>query len=190
MKPVRAEWVHRTDVEILQDVEHYQRGEPLCIRRNLHQVEPAIIGRNRRNRVTAMAREILRSEEGVARRKRSSHVVRDFALVESTSTLCSDRLQRRCKRRKANDVAFLGCSAVEKVMPGRSGISLELGDVSLPVPGHACADGKSALGIFDRRRQRVVETKTTMRLQDFLPSFDCSGHGDRMDGVANSSQTL
>src|SRR6516225_10941143 len=190
MKAIRAERVQRTNVKVLQDVEHHQRSEPLCIWRNLHEVEPAIIGRNRRNRVAAMAREILRGKERVASRKRYSHVVGDFALVESTSTLRGDGLQRRRKRRKANNVAFLGCSGVEKVVPGRSGIGLELDDVSLPVPGHAGADGKSALGIFDRWRQRAIETKPAMRLQDFLPGFDRSGYGDRMDGVANFSQTL
>src|SRR6476659_10113805 len=103
MKPVHAKRVQRTNVEVLQDVEHHQRSEPLCIRRNLHQVESAIIGRNRRNRVAAMAREILHSQEGVSSRKRSSHVLRDFALVESTSTLRGYGLQRRRKRRKLND---------------------------------------------------------------------------------------
>ena len=75
-------------------------------------------------------------------------------------------------------------------MRGGSGVRPEFGDVSVPVPSHAGTDGKSFLGIFDRGRQRAVETKTAVRLQDFFPGFDRTGHGDRMDGVADLKQTL
>ena len=61
METLGAERIERGEIEILQDVEHHQRGEPLPVRRNLDQIEPAIIGRDRRHRVAAMAREILRA---------------------------------------------------------------------------------------------------------------------------------
>ena len=62
MEAVGAERIERGEIEILQDVEHHQRGEPLPVRRNFDQVEAAIVGRDRRHRLAAMAREIFRGQ--------------------------------------------------------------------------------------------------------------------------------
>ena len=107
MKSLGPERIERLEVEILQDVEHHQRGEPLPVRRHFDEIEAAIIGRDRRDRIAAVAREILRGQERAARGQRRRHVVGDLALVEGARALGGDGLQSRGQRRKADDVAFL-----------------------------------------------------------------------------------
>ena len=184
------ERIERGEIEILQDVEHHQRGEPLPVRRNLDQIEPAIIGRDRRHRVAAMAREIVRGEERAARGKRRRHVVGDLALVEGARALGGNGLERRGQRRKADHVAFLRRRAVEQIMLGRARIGLQLADIAAPVPGDARGHREAALGIFDRGRQRAVEAEAAMRLEDRLPGIERARHGDGVDRSADLAQAL
>ena len=178
MESLGPERIERLDVEILQDVEHHQRGEPLPVRRDLDQIEPAIIGRDRRHHIAAVAREILRRQKRAARGHGRRHVVGDFALVEGARALGGDGLERRGQRRKTDDVAFLWRRAVEQIMLRRAGFGLELADIATPVPGHARRYRKAALGVFDRRLQRAVETEAAMAFENRLPGIERARHGD------------
>ncbi len=145
MEPLRAERIERLEIEVFQDVEHHQRGEPLPVRRDLDQIEPAIIGRDRRHGVAAMAREILRRQERAARGQRRRHVVGDLAFVEGARALGGDGFQRRGERRKADHIAFFRRRAVEQIMLRRARIGGELADIALPIPRHARAPPESRL---------------------------------------------
>ncbi len=178
MEALGPERIERGKVEILQDVEHHQRGEALPVRRDLEQVEAAVIGRDRRHHIAAMLGEILRRQERAARGNRRRHVVGDLAFVEGARALGGDGLQRLRQGRQAHDVAFLRRVAVEQIMLGGAGIGLELGDMPAPVPGDALRHRKAALGIFDRRLQSAREIEAAVRLEDRLPGIERARHGD------------
>ena len=150
MEALRPKRIERGEIEVFQNVEHHQRGEPLPVRRNLNEIEPAVIGRDRSYGITAMAREILRGEERAARRYGRRHVGGDLALVEGARALGGDGLERRGQRGKPDHVAFLGRRAVEQIMLGRARIGFELADIPLPIPRHARRHRKATLGVFDR----------------------------------------
>ena len=63
VQALRADRIELAEIELLEDVEQHQRGQPLPVRRQFDHVEPAIVRRDRRDDVAAMAREIFRGEQ-------------------------------------------------------------------------------------------------------------------------------
>ena len=114
--------IERGEIEVLQDVQHHQCGETLCIRGNLNEVDPAVISRNGRHRIAMMARKILRGEERAARGERRCDVGGNLAFIERARAFEGDRLQRLRQRRKADDVAFSGRRTAEQKMLGGADI--------------------------------------------------------------------
>src|SRR5215471_3825105 len=162
VKTIGAKRVERGHVKVLENIEHYQRREPLRIRRNLNDVQTAIVGRNRIDLVATVAEKILRRKERAARVERLRHVVGDVAFIEGPSPLAGDGLQGRCQRRKADDIALFGRSTVKQIVLCGAGIGLELADVALPVPRYAGGDWETVLRIFDRGRQSSIEAEAAM----------------------------
>src|SRR6476646_11732813 len=118
MEAVGAKRIERRDVEVLQNIEHHQCGEPLRVRRNLDEVQSTIVCRNRLNLVATMAEEILRGKKRLSCLQRPGHVVGDFAFVEGARAFARDRLQGGGKRRKANDIALAASATIEKIVRG------------------------------------------------------------------------
>jgi len=65
-----------------------------------------------------------------------------------------------------------------------AGIGAQLADLESPVPGDARGDGKSVLGVVDRGRERAIEGKASMRVEDRRPGVDRARHGHGVDRVA------
>ena len=130
---------------------------PLRVRRDLDQIDAAIIGRDRRHRLAAMPGEVLGGEHRACRGKRRRHVVGDRAFVERARAVFGDGLQRLRQRRQPDDVAFGRRAAVRQIVLGRAGAVAELADQALPVVGDARGDREAVLGVFDRGRQHAVE---------------------------------
>ncbi len=146
--------------------------------------------RNRRDRVAAMTREILRVEKRAACGHRGRHVIGNLALVEGARALGGDALERRGQRRKTDHVAFIRRRAVEQIMPGRAGIGLELADIAAPVPRHPRGHRKAAFGVADGRRQCAVEPEAAMRFQNRFPGIERARHGDGVDRIADLAHVL
>src|SRR5262245_17072117 len=157
MEAIGAKRIKRSDIEVLKDVQHHQRGEPLRIWRDLDELQPAVVGRDGSHHLAAVSREIFKREERTARAERLRHVVADLTFIEGRRTMRHYSRQRIGERGKADHVTFTRRAAAEQIMSGGPGIRLELADVPLPIPGYTGGDGKSVLGISDRGRKRAIE---------------------------------
>jgi len=184
MEAVGTERIKRGEIEALHDVEQHQRGQALRIGRQFQHVETAIIGADRRDRLAAMTSKVLGGEEGPAGGNGRDDVVGDRPFVERARALRCDRAERSRQRREFDDVAFRRRQAVEQEMARGAGIGAQLADLSSPVPGDARGDGKSALGVVDRRSERAIEGKASMRVEDRRPGVDRARHGHGVDRVA------
>src|SRR5664280_3576258 len=103
MEAVGAERIERLEIEVLQNVEHHQRGEALPVRRQLDEVEATIIARDRRDGVAVVARKILCGQKRAARLDGRCHVVGYLAFVESARALGGNGLERRGQCGKTNN---------------------------------------------------------------------------------------
>ena len=59
VQPLRPDRIELREIELLEDVEQHQRGEPLPVRRQFDHIEPAIVRADRRDDVAVVARQIL-----------------------------------------------------------------------------------------------------------------------------------
>jgi hypothetical protein len=113
VKTVGAEGIERGQIEALQDVEQYQRGQPLRIGRQFQHVETAIIGADGRDHFAAMAGEILSGKERAAGGNGRNDIVGDRPFVERVRTVRRDRPERVGERRQLDHVALGRGLAVE-----------------------------------------------------------------------------
>ena len=180
MQPLGSRRIELADIELLEDVEQHQRGEPLPVRRQLDHVEPAIVRRDRRHDVAAMAREIVRGEQPALLLNGRRDIGRDRALVERLRAAGRDRLQGRGERRQPHDAADRRRCAVRQVILRRARMRLELAGVLGPVGADARRDRVAVLGIADRREQRAVEAEAAVGFEDRFPRLDRARHRDGM----------
>ncbi len=189
METFGAGRIELPEIEVLQNVEHHQRGDALPVGRDLGEVEAAITRGNRRDDFTAMAGEVFGRQKRAARADRRRHLFADGAFVEAFRSLGADGLQRRGQRRKADDVAFLWRLAVEEIMPGGAAIAGELADLALPVPGDARRHRETVPGVENRLLQHAVEAEAAVVLEDVLPRCNRARHRNGMDRVADLAHT-
>src|SRR5262245_29714956 len=128
MEAIGAKRIKRSDLEVLKDVQHHQRGEPLRIWRNLDELQPAVVGRDGSHHLAAVAREIFQREERTARTECLRHVLGDLAFIEGPRSMRRYSLQRICEHGKADHITFTRRDAAEQIMSGGPGIHLELAD--------------------------------------------------------------
>ena len=94
MEAIRPERIELRQIEVFQDVERHQRGEALRVRRNLDEIDAAIVGRDRRH---APRRDAWRNPRRVSTEPSAlsvaDHVLGDRAFVERARAVLGDRLQ-------------------------------------------------------------------------------------------------
>src|SRR5512132_149742 len=136
MESISAKRIKRSEIEVLKDVQHHQRREPLRIWRDLDDLQPAVVGRDGIHHITAVAREIFQRKVRTARTECFRHVLGDLAFVEGPRSMCRYPFQRVRERGKADHITFTRRAATEQIMTGGPGLRLELADVPLPIPSN------------------------------------------------------
>ena len=151
--------IEHGEIELLQDVEQHQRGQPLPVRRNFQHVEPAIVGRDRRRpprrdggrNPRAVSNEPARLHRR-ERYPRRSALRKTRARPASRWPSASRRAQAACTMSPTP-----GARPFDQIMPRGAGMRRELVDFQRPIAGDTRRDRKAVLGIADGRRQRAIE---------------------------------
>ena len=178
MQPLRPCRIELADIELFENVQQHQCGEPLPVRRQLDDVEPAIVRADRRDDVAMVAREIVGGQQSALLLNRRGDVGRDRALVKRLRATGRDRLQGRGKRGQCHDAADRRRRAVRQIILRRARMRLELGGIIGPIGTDARRDDVTILGVTDGRLQRAVEAEAPMRFQNRVPGFDRARHRD------------
>ena len=182
VQPLRSVGIEGGQIEMLEDIEEYERHQPLSVRRQFHHIEPAIIRCDRGDRFAAVLCEILARQPGSTRRKRRHDIGRSI-LVKRLGSSRGDRFQGFGQRRKPQDIAGCRCAAVGQIMPRCSGIGAQCRLNKCPIIGDARRHRKPLLGIADRRGEGMIEPEPAVGLQHRLPRFDRARNRDAMGRV-------
>ena len=142
------------EIELLEDVQQHQRGQPLPVRRQFDHVEPAIVRADRRDDFALVARQILGREQSALGLHGRRDIGRDRRLDRTPSRR---RPRSPSGSRRAPGSAprspIAGALAVRQIVFRRARMRLELVDLRRPVGADARRDRKAILGVADRGLQ-------------------------------------
>ena len=190
MKTLGPERIERGEIEILQHVEQDQGGEPLAARRQLEDVEAAIVGGDRLDHIAAMAGQIVCAEKRAARLDGRHDVLGDGPFIEGARTPRGDLLQRCRQGRQADHVAERRRASVRKIVAGGAWIAAQALGFERPIVGDTGSNGKTVFGVTDRRRQGAIEPEAAVRLEDRRPRFDRPRNRHGVHGIAGEITRL
>ena len=82
MKPWRAHRIKIFEIKLFEDIQQHERGNALSVRRQLYDIEPSILRRDRLDGVAFVVGEILDAEQPAGCLNRRGDIGCDLALVE------------------------------------------------------------------------------------------------------------
>ena len=126
--------IEPAEIEARQDVQHDERGDALVVRRNLADVEAAIVGRDRRHIVGLVVGQILQAVQRTELPQIGDDVFGYRAAIEAVAALLADLAQRRPELRIADHFARLRRSPLRQEDAGGVGIAPEPFSIQVPLP--------------------------------------------------------
>ena len=172
--------VERGDVEVLEDAERDQRGDPLAVRRDLVQAVAAIVHADGVDPVDRVAGEVGRAHRAAVRRRVGDQLRGGLALVEVAAPGRRDAPQRAGCALQHEALAVLGCAAARQEVLGEARLVLEDLDVCVPLALDDRRHRIAVFGVLDRRLQALLEGQAAELLVQRGPAGDAAGHRHRV----------
>ena len=178
----------RDRVDVLQNAEGDQRGEPLTVRRHLVNDVAAI--RSRRSVPPSRAdarRDRLPSSRAASPSPNVDDPLREIAAVERFAARLPDRFERARLIRKAKPVAGGRGTPSRQERLREPGLPRQACHLALPDAGDHRSDRKSVARVFDGRTTERVERQRAEAARERRPRGDGSGNGDRRPAFGRAS---
>ena len=164
--------------EILQNVQHLQRGNSLPVRRQLVH-GPVVVGRREGlDPFGGKFGKVLRGHRPVMAFHGLEDFLRDFALVECVAAVLRDLPQRPRQIHIAKNFADLRSVILDQVRARRSLIVAQQVRVRRPDRGDPFRHRKTFLGRADGRREHLGKFLPPELVGQFLPAVHRPRHGD------------
>ena len=168
-------------VKLFHEIEHFQRGNALRVRRHfVHR--PAAIGR--RDRFDPFARiigKIFRRERAAMPRGERQNSLGDFPLIKRVAPALRDLPQRPGEIGIAHDFAQARRAVRNQIRVRRRLIVAKQIDIRREVLRDPLRHRITVLGDLNRRGQHLIHFLFAEAVEQLLPPIDGPGNGDGLD---------